>query len=83
MAKSVAVFMGVDSACRHIHVAYRADGVAFDRSYGNSRFGGAWSKWQKTESITSLSKALETGKVDWGFKTLSGGPYEHCRLPST
>jgi hypothetical protein len=82
MAKSVALFTGVDTGCRHVQVAYRADGVAFGRAYGYSKFGKAWTKWRQMDAYEPLYQAVKNGTIQWGFKTLAGGLYEHCRLPS-
>lgn len=82
MAKSVALFIGVDSGCRHCQVAYRSDGVAFGRTYGYSKYGKSWTKWRRMESYIPMYQAVKDGIFPWGFKTLAGGLYEHCRLPS-
>jgi hypothetical protein len=83
MSKSVAFFTGVDSFCRPVSVAYRADGVAFARDYGRTKYGMAWSKWRKLEHPTPMYKAVKDGQVEWGFKTLRGGAGDAgWRLPS-
>ena len=81
--KSVAVFTGVDSACRSVEQAYRADGVAFGRDYRFNGYGMSWSKWYKLDNhVTPLADALATGCVDWGFKTLRGGQCDAYRVPA-
>jgi hypothetical protein len=34
------------------------------------------------DAYEPLYQAVKNGTIQWGFKTLAGGLYEHCRLPS-
>lgn len=81
--RSVAVFSGVDSACRPVEQAYRADGVAFGRDYAFNGYGMGWSRWYRLDKgVTPLAEALSNGFVEWGFKTLSGGVCDACWVPA-
>lgn len=81
---SVAVFSGVDSYCRPVSVAFRADGAAFYSISQRTNWGVRMSKWRPWDGNDQpdLGKALETGRVDWGFKTLHGGRCVGARLPA-
>ena len=71
--QAVAVFTGIDTYCRTVQVAYDNEGTAWQRFWRYDGYGLNPSRWAKDTLSPSLEKAIADGKVDWGFKTLSGG----------
>jgi hypothetical protein len=79
MAKAIALFTGIDTFTRHVHVAVRADGQQFYRNYDFNGYGKGWMKWTPLGNPVTIKE----DHCEWGFKTLSRAPStKGIRLPA-
>ena len=67
MAKAIALFTGIDTFTRHVHVAVREDGQQFYRNYDFNGYGKGWTKWRALNNPVPIKE----DRCEWGFKTLS------------